>query len=40
MKSSEWKQVKLEEVCEFQEGYVNPSQKIPDYFYELGINKR
>lgn len=32
MSFSEWKEVKLGEVCDFQEGYVNPSQTVPDYF--------
>ena len=29
---SRWKRAKLGEYCEFQEGYVNPSQKNPEYF--------
>mgnify|MGYP000885568144 CR=1 FL=1 len=28
----DWEKVKLGEICDFQEGYVNPSQKVPDYF--------
>jgi type I restriction enzyme S subunit len=32
MNSNGWKEVKLSDVCEFQEGYVNPSQKKPEYF--------
>jgi type I restriction enzyme S subunit len=32
MSVREWKEVKLGDVCEFQEGYVNPSQKKPEYF--------
>ncbi|MDD3270119.1 MAG: restriction endonuclease subunit S [Syntrophomonadaceae bacterium] len=27
-----WRDVKLGDVCDFQEGYVNPSQKVPEYF--------
>jgi len=30
--SSEWSMVKLGELADFQEGYVNPSQREPDYF--------
>ena len=29
---SEWKECKLGDVCEFQEGYVNPSQNFSEYF--------
>lgn len=32
MSCREWKEIELGEVCEFQEGYVNPSQKVPEYF--------
>lgn len=32
MNSNMWREVKLSDVCEFQEGYVNPSQKKPKYF--------
>jgi type I restriction enzyme S subunit len=32
MRMNEWKNCKLGEICEFQEGYVNPSQKIQKYF--------
>ena len=28
----EWKEYKLGEVCDFQEGYVNPPQGNPEYF--------
>lgn len=28
----EWKTVKLGDVCDFQEGYVNPPQSVPEYF--------
>ena len=28
----EWKEVRLGDVCEFQEGYVNPPQGNPEYF--------
>ena len=31
-KMSEWKECKLGDVCEFQEGYVNPSQNFSEYF--------
>lgn len=30
--SLEWKSVPLGSCCNFQEGYVNPSQKNPEYF--------
>lgn len=29
---SEWKEVQLSNICLFQEGYVNPTQKNPSYF--------
>ena len=29
---SEWKECKLGDICEFQEGYVNPSQNFSEYF--------
>ena len=28
----EWKEIKLGDICAFQEGYVNPSQNFPEYF--------
>ena len=34
MSFSEWTEANLEDVCEFQEGYVNPSQKKAEYFGE------
>ena len=29
---TEWKEIKLGSICDFQEGYVNPSQTNPKYF--------
>ena len=37
MSFSEWREVKLSDVCEFKEGYVNPSQKKGGVFW--GQNK-
>ena len=28
----DWKECKLGDVCDFQEGYVNPPQSNPEYF--------
>lgn len=32
MSSKRWQRVKLKECAKFQEGYVNPSQTVPEYF--------